>query len=153
MAAAPAAPAAVATPSAGGSPQGSFDLDAVSRGPLTVAAWAGDDLLVAEAETLAAFALARGERPLVAHDWKTIAAADEPCDSPPLEHDPMVAAYLIDPARRGYPLDELATEAGIGAQVDGARTAWPSGGADPRARRAPARPPRGGRAHRFAHRR
>jgi DNA polymerase I len=120
LAAAPAARAAVATPSAGGSPQGSFDLDAVSRGPLTVAAWAGDDLLVAEAETLAAFALARGERPLVAHDWKTIAAADEPCDSPPLEHDTMVAAYLIDPARRGYPLDELATEAGIGAQVDGA---------------------------------
>jgi DNA polymerase I len=119
VAAAPAPPAAVATPSAGGSPQGSFDLDAVSRGPLTVAAWAGDDLLVAEAETLAAFALARGERPLVAHDWKTIAAADEPCDSPPLEHDTMVAAYLIDPARRGYPLDELATEAGIGAQVDG----------------------------------
>ena len=120
MAAAPAAPAAVATPSAGGSPQGSFDLDAVSRGPLTVAAWAGDEVLVAEAETLAAFALARGERPLVAHDWKTIAVADEPCAAPPLEHDTMVAAYLIDPARRGYPLDELATEAGIGAQVDGA---------------------------------
>ena len=30
------------------------------------------------------------------------------------------AAYLIDPARRGYPLDELATEAGIGATVEGA---------------------------------
>jgi DNA polymerase I len=115
--------APVATPAAGGSPQGSFDLDAVSRGPLNVAAWAGDELLVAEAETLAAFALARGERPLVAHDWKTIAAADEPCDSPPLEHDTMVAAYLIDPARRGYPLDELATEAGIGAEIEGANGA------------------------------
>jgi DNA polymerase I len=114
------APAAVATPSTGGSPQGTFDLDAATRGPLTVAAWAGEELLVAEAETLAAFALARGERPLVAHDWKTIAAADEPCDSPPLEHDTMVAAYLIDPARRGYPLDELATESGLGAEVDGA---------------------------------
>ena len=32
----------------------------------------------------------------------------------------MVAAYLIDPARRGYPLDELATDEAIGAEVDGA---------------------------------
>src|SRR5918995_300406 len=31
----------------------------------------------------------------------------------------MIAAYLIDPARRGYPLDELTTEAGIAASVDG----------------------------------
>ena len=74
---------------------------------------------MAEAETLAAFALARGERPVVAHDWKTIATADEPCDPPPLAHDTMVAAYLIDPARRGYPLDELATEAGLGARDRG----------------------------------
>ncbi len=32
----------------------------------------------------------------------------------------MVAAYLIDPARRGYPLDELATELGLGAQISNA---------------------------------
>ena len=32
----------------------------------------------------------------------------------------MIAAYLIDPARRGYPLEELTTEAGIAASVDGA---------------------------------
>jgi DNA polymerase I len=108
-----------ATPAAGPT-QGSFDLEAAARGPLTVAAWAGDVALVAEVETLAAFALARGERPLVAHDWKTIAMADDPCAAPPLEHDTMVAAYLIDPARRGYPLDELATESGVGAAVEGA---------------------------------
>ena len=117
------APAPVATAAAGGSPQGSFDLDAVSLGPLTVAAWAGDEVLVAEVETLAAFTLARGERPVVAHDWKTIAVADDPADPPPLEHDTMVAAYLIDPARRGYPLDDLATENGIGAKVEGAKGA------------------------------
>jgi DNA polymerase I len=108
-----------ATP-AGGPAQGSFDLEAAARGPLTVAAWAGDEVLVAETETLAAFTLARGERPLVAHDWKTIAMADDPSVAPPLEHDTMVAAYLIDPARRGYPLDELATESGVGAAVEGA---------------------------------
>jgi len=108
---------AVVPSAAAGAPQGAFDFDSVPRGPLTVAAWAGEDVLVAEAEALAAFTMARGELPLVAHDWKTIAGADEPCDSPPLEHDTMVAAYLIDPARRGYPLDELAAEAGIGAEV------------------------------------
>jgi DNA polymerase-1 len=32
----------------------------------------------------------------------------------------MIAAYLIDPARRGYPLEELTAEAGIAAAVEGA---------------------------------
>jgi DNA polymerase I len=100
--------------------QVSFDIDSAARGPLTVAAYAGEEALVAEAETLAAFTLARHGRPVVAHDWKTIAGADDPCDPPPLAHDTMVAAYLIDPARRGYPVDELATEAGLGARVAGA---------------------------------
>jgi DNA polymerase-1 len=109
-----------AAPAAGGQAQGSFDFEGGPRGPLTVAAWAGDEVLVAEAETLAAFTMARAEHPVVAHDWKTIAMADDPCAAPPLAHDTMVAAYLIDPARRGYPLDELATEAGLGARVEGA---------------------------------
>jgi DNA polymerase-1 len=102
-----------------GPAQGTLDFDAAVAGPLTVAAYAGDEVLVAEAETLAAFTLARGERPVVAHDWKTLAMADEPSVAPPLAHDTMVAAYLIDPARRGYPLDELAAEAGLGVEVDG----------------------------------
>jgi DNA polymerase I len=115
-----APPAAAATPSASRLGQGSFDFgDAAVKGPLTVAAWAGDEVLLSEAETLAAFVMARGDRPVVAHDWKTIAMADDPCAAPPLSHDTMVAAYLIDPARRGYPLDELAAEAGLGAQIDG----------------------------------
>ena len=109
-----------AVEAAGGPAQGSFDFDAGPRGPLTVAAWAGDEVLVSEAETLAAFSMARGEQPVVAHDWKTIAMADDACAAPPLQHDTMVAAYLIDPARRGYPLDELATEAGLGVRIDGA---------------------------------
>jgi DNA polymerase-1 len=108
-----------AVEAAGGPAQGSFEFDAGPRGPLTVAAWAGAEVLVGEAETLAAFSMARGEQPVVAHDWKTIAMADDACPAPPLEHDTMVAAYLIDPARRGYPLDELATEAGLGARIDG----------------------------------
>jgi DNA polymerase I len=115
-----AEPATAAASSATRLGQGSFDFgDAAVKGPLTLAAWAGEDVLLSEAETLAAFVMARGDRPVVAHDWKTIAMADDPCAAPPLRHDTMVAAYLIDPARRGYPLDELAAEAGLGAKVDG----------------------------------
>jgi DNA polymerase I len=114
-----------------GPAQATLDFEAAARGPLTVAVWGGDEVLVSEAETLAAFSLARADRPVVAHDWKTIATADEPCDPPPLAHDTMVAAYLIDPARRGYPLDELATEAGLGARINtiAAHPAEPGAGA------------------------
>ena len=68
---------------------------------------------------------------MVAHDWKTIAMADDACAAPPLAHDTLVAAYLIDPARRGYPLDELATELGLGARVktNGAHPAEPGASA------------------------
>ncbi len=94
---------------------------------LRFAAYAGGDhVLVGEAETLAALGLAWGERPVVAHDWKSLASAsvggERDADSfgaPPLEHDTMVAAYLIDPARRRYMLAELSEEEGIGARVEG----------------------------------
>ena len=78
-------------------------------------------MLVSEAETLTALAMARGERPVVTHDWKTTAVSEE-ASAPAvnLDHDTMIAAYLIDPARRGYPLDELSAEAGIAAAVEGA---------------------------------
>ena len=94
---------------------------AAERPPLRFAAYAGgEEVLVGEAETLPALMLAWGERPVIAHDWKSIAAAEEACPAPTLEHDTMVAAYLIDPARRGYPLEELAEAEGLGARVEGA---------------------------------
>ncbi|HEX2232548.1 MAG TPA: DNA polymerase I [Thermoleophilaceae bacterium] len=99
-------------------PEGELDL---GEQPLRFAAYAGgEEVLVGEAETLAAVALGWGERPLVTHDWKTTANRLGPCEPLPLEHDTMVAAYLIDPARRGYPLDELTAEQGLGADVEGA---------------------------------
>jgi DNA polymerase I len=86
--------------------------------PLGFAAYAGgDEVLVGETETLAALTLSWGSRPVVAHDWKTIATGEEPCDAPPLEHDTMVAAYLLDPAGRAYPLLEIAEREGIGARI------------------------------------
>jgi DNA polymerase-1 len=88
--------------------------------PLGFAAYAGgDEVLVGQTETLAALTLSWGSRPVVAHDWKTIATGEEPCDAPPLEHDTMVAAYLLDPAGRAYPLLEIAEREGIGAAVEG----------------------------------
>jgi len=88
--------------------------------PLRFAAYAGGDVLVGEAETLAAVTMGWGERPLVAHDWKSIASPEEPCPTPPLEHDTLVAAYLLDPAGRAYPLAELLENEGIGVTVEGA---------------------------------
>src|SRR5437763_10487375 len=98
-----------------------LDDDGVPHGPLRFAAYSGgSEVMVGEAETLAALTLAWGERPLVAHDWKSLASGEGPCDTPPLEHDTMVAAYLIDPARRKYPLPELLEDEGISAAITGA---------------------------------
>ena len=50
--------------------------------------------------------------PVIAHDAKALG------DVPPnLVFDTAVAGYLLDPARRGYPLDELAEERGIAADA------------------------------------
>ncbi|MFL5825564.1 MAG: DNA polymerase I [Thermoleophilaceae bacterium] len=90
-------------------------------GALEFAAYAGtEEVLVGEAETLPALMLSWGPRPVVAHDMKSIANKEAPSDLPPLEHDTMVAAYLIDPARRKYPLDELADDESISARIEGA---------------------------------
>ncbi len=56
---------------------------------------------------------ALGERPVVGHDVKALD------DVPPrVAHDTLLAAYLLEPARRGYPLDELAQERGLQATVE-----------------------------------
>src|SRR5215217_359405 len=100
--------------------QETLDVGGPPLGPMRVAAYAGGEVLVAECETLTALAMARGDRPIVYHDWKTTAVSEEQSPVVELEHDTMIAAYLIDPARRGYPLEELTTEAGIAASVEGA---------------------------------
>jgi DNA polymerase I len=99
-------------------PEGELDL---GDAPLEFAAYAGGgEVLVGEAETLAAVALAWEGKPLVTHDWKSTVHRLGGAEALPLEHDTLVAAYLIDPARRGYPLEELTTDEGLGAHVDGA---------------------------------
>ena len=100
--------------------QETLDVGGPPIGPMRIAAYGGGEVLVAECETLTALTMARGERPIVYHDWKTTAVSEEAAPAAVLEHDTLIAAYLIDPTRRGYPLEELTTEAGIAASVDGA---------------------------------
>ena len=91
-----------------------------------VAAYAGGEVLVAEAETLTALAMARGERPVVDPRLEDHGGERRRPRPPALEHDTMVAAYLIDPARRGYPLDELTAEAGHRGRGGGRERRSPS---------------------------
>jgi DNA polymerase-1 len=72
-------------------------------------------------------AVALADKPLAGHDLKSLgggrhgllaAAAREGVELG-LEHDTMLAAYLIDPARRTYELTELAADAGIGIAAAG----------------------------------
>jgi DNA polymerase-1 len=69
-----------------------------------------------------ALAVELGDRPIVAHDLKSLgggrhgllAAAVREGVELHLAHDTLVAAYLLEPQRRTYELVELAADAGIG---------------------------------------
>ncbi len=100
----------------------------LGEGPLALAI-DGDRWAAAEADRLIAgtsshdeLAVALGQKPFAAHDAKSLgggrhgllaAAAREGVD-PNLDHDTMIAAYLLEPQRRTYDLVELAADAGIG---------------------------------------
>ncbi len=76
-------------------------------------AWGGEGAALAGAVAdPAELAAAAGERRVVAHDAKALLAVPAR-----LAFDSEIGAYLLDPARRGYPLHELAEERGMA--VDG----------------------------------
>jgi DNA polymerase I len=54
-----------------------------------------------------------GERPIVAHDAKALGLVP-----PGLTHDTLLGAYLLEPARRGYPLAELCEERGLASDLE-----------------------------------
>ncbi len=103
------------------------------EGPISIALgdgrWAASDgsrVVTGETADLAELAEQLRGRPLLAHDMKSqggggrfglLAVAPPGCLE--LEHDTMVAAYLIDPARRVYDLHELAADAGLAAAPAG----------------------------------
>jgi DNA polymerase-1 len=90
--------------------------------------WGGFDgasLLAGEIER-DALAEALAGRPLIAHDFKALGGggpagllANARAGSLQLAHDTIVAAYLIDPARRTYELRELAADEGISVSSEG----------------------------------
>jgi DNA polymerase-1 len=53
-------------------------------------------------------------RAVVAHDAKALGQVPEG-----LAHDTLIAAYLLEPARRGYPLGELCEERGLSSALPG----------------------------------
>ncbi len=69
---------------------------------------------------------------MVAHDAKAL--GEVPAN---LAFDTEIAAFLLDPARRGFPLDELAEERGIAVDSDDLQAQ--RAGLVARARRPPAR--------------
>jgi DNA polymerase-1 len=86
--------------------------------------WAAaeDDRVLAGRSSHDELAVALADKPLAGHDLKSLgggrhgllaAAAREGVELG-LEHDTMLAAYLIEPQRRTYELTELAADAGIG---------------------------------------
>ena len=106
----------------------------LADGPIAVAIgggrWAGSDgakVVSGDAADLAALAGELRDHPLIGHDVKglgghgrrSLLAAARP-EGLDLAHDTMVAAYLIDPARRTYDLHELAADAGLAAAPAGA---------------------------------
>src|SRR5690242_2212140 len=77
-------------------------------------AYAGGQLALAgEVDDPADLVKAAAGRPVLAHDAKAL--GDVPAN---LAFDTEVAAYLLDPARRGYPLDELTEERGMAVEAE-----------------------------------
>jgi len=56
---------------------------------------------------------ALGERPVIAHDAKALGVVPAR-----LAHDTLLAAYLLDPARRAFPFAELCSERGLATDVE-----------------------------------
>ncbi len=71
------------------------------------------DVLVGDCDGPAAVAAACGERPVVVHDAKALGLVP-----PGLVHDTLLGAYLLEPARRGYPFAELCEERGFVCALD-----------------------------------
>ena len=69
-----------------------------------------EEVLTGTVDDPAQLVAAAGERPVVAYDAKALGSVP-----PNLVHDALLGAYLLEPARRGYPLRELLEERGLAA--------------------------------------
>ena len=71
------------------------------------------ELLAGDCSSPAEVAEACGERAVVAHDAKALGVVP-----PGLVHDTLLGAYLLEPARRGYPFAELTEERGFASDLE-----------------------------------
>jgi DNA polymerase-1 len=74
---------------------------------------AGGEVLVGDCASPEELVAACGARAVVAHDAKALGAVP-----PTLAHDTLLGAYLLEPARRGYPLAELCEERGMVSDLE-----------------------------------
>jgi DNA polymerase I len=73
----------------------------------------GENVLVGACDGPEALVAALGDRPVVAHDAKELGVVP-----PGLIHDTVLAAYLLEPARRGFPFREICEERGLASDLD-----------------------------------
>ncbi len=85
-----------------------------AEGPAWRFAVAADgEVLTGECERPEELVAAAGERAVVAHDAKALGLVP-----PGLAHDTLLGAYLLEPARRGYPFAELCEERGLASDLE-----------------------------------
>ena len=77
------------------------------------AAYCDGQAVVGELDDPAGLAAALGDRPVVVHDAKALGVVPAV-----IAHDTLLAAYLLEPSRRSFVLDELCEEAGIAVALD-----------------------------------
>jgi DNA polymerase-1 len=78
-----------------------------------VYAGGASDVLAGSCERPEDLVAAAGERPVIAHDAKSLGEVPAV-----LAHDTEVAAYLLEPAARAYPLREMCEECGLGTDIE-----------------------------------
>jgi DNA polymerase-1 len=81
--------------------------------PWRFAVAADGEVLVGDCASREEVVRACAERPVVVHDAKALGLVPAK-----LVHDTLLGAYLLEPARRGYPLAELCEERGLASDVD-----------------------------------
>src|SRR6185437_2492652 len=94
-------------------PEGELFQRDPTRPPWRFAAFGDGRVLAGDAEGPEEVVGACGSRPVVTHDAKSLRVVPET-----LVHDTLLGAYLLDPARRGYPLAELVEERGLASDLE-----------------------------------
>jgi DNA polymerase-1 len=90
-------------------PEGALFADGA---PWRFAAAAGGEVLTGDCDGPEEVVAACGARTVIAHDAKALGLVP-----PGLAHDTLLGAYLLEPARRGYPLAELCEERGLATDL------------------------------------